>query len=199
VTSALFTYRSPSRASSGRERSKLLWPRLLARLQPPENMPPLSRPRGAAFLARGHLHDQVVAMLAAVFVDDADRDRMGAGFEVAGEPRRPDVRRRLGLDPGLLGRLALRANSSSTKGSGRATRSILTGARLFDRCHRQLLRWRPAHNGRVPVRRRNGTTLSASLPARSSLHACITRRRPHGPAPPLANLSGDRLPIRASH
>lgn len=35
-----------------------------------------------AALARGQLHHQMVTMLAAILVDDADRDAMGAGFEV---------------------------------------------------------------------------------------------------------------------
>src|SRR5437870_2011484 len=56
-------------------------------------------------LAGGDFDYQVIAMLAAVLVDGAHRDAMGAGTEIGGEPRDPDVRARLGLDPRLLGRL----------------------------------------------------------------------------------------------
>src|SRR5262249_53652952 len=59
-------------------------------------------------LARGDLEHEMLAVLPAVFVDRGDLEAMGAGLEIGGKPRHPDVRRGIGLDPRLLGRLVAR-------------------------------------------------------------------------------------------
>jgi hypothetical protein len=55
-----------------------------AALAPPSSAAPI--------LTAGHFHDQMVAMLAAVFVDRAHSNAVRARFEVARQPRREDVR-----------------------------------------------------------------------------------------------------------
>jgi hypothetical protein len=48
--------------------------------------------RSIIVLTCGDFHDQVVVVLAAIFIDHPHRNTMGAGFEVAWKPRRPDMR-----------------------------------------------------------------------------------------------------------
>src|ERR1700733_1130681 len=72
--------------------------------------PGLARLRLRRPITCRQLDDQMVAMLAAILVDHVHGDAMGAGFEVARQPRRPDMRRRLGLHPRLLGRFVAGEN-----------------------------------------------------------------------------------------
>ena len=66
-------------------------------------------------------------MVAAIFIDNIDIDRMSAWFQQGGQTRDPNMRRWLCLDPGLDG-LAIAGKDFLHKGSGRVSRFIGIGA-----------------------------------------------------------------------
>jgi hypothetical protein len=53
-------------------------------------------------LTADHFHTKMIAMLAAVFVDNAHHDGVVTDFEIGRKARNPDVRTRLRLDPRFL-------------------------------------------------------------------------------------------------